>query len=162
MSIASKLPATTLDARGDRLRFSLANAINECEQEYRNSGTTGKAVSLGALLSAAQAQLTALSNPGALTVSSVAGDNTITAAEAATDLAVAGTATNLNGSSVEVLIDGLVVATVPVSANAYTTGTAIKAATWTALSLGTHTITVRATDAAGFLRSASRTVTRTA
>lgn len=54
MSIAAQLPKSTLDIRGDRLRFQLANAISEANIQA-DRGQYDKGTQLKALLTAAAA-----------------------------------------------------------------------------------------------------------
>ncbi len=54
--IAADLPAVTLDIRGDRLRFLLADAISECNIQA-DLGQYDKGTSLKALLTAAAAAI---------------------------------------------------------------------------------------------------------
>ncbi len=53
MSIASQLPASGIGGRGEKLRFQLAQVINECEEQARR-GQTDKTDSVLELLAAAQ------------------------------------------------------------------------------------------------------------
>ncbi len=59
MAIAADLPQSTLDARGERLRFLLAWAISECAIQ-QDLGQTDKTTNTIALLNAAIAKLEAL------------------------------------------------------------------------------------------------------
>lgn len=161
MTIAAQLPKTILDIRGDRLRFELANALNECEAQYRR-GKTDKSTSLAALLSAVQTKLSGMATVGSVTIAAISTDDKITDAEAASPVTVAITFTNVaNGVQPTVLVDGAVLAGVTigtVSAGAATvTMTAAAAA---ALAKTSHILTVSVVDSAALLRTATRTFTR--
>lgn len=159
MTIASQLPKTILDSRGDRLRFELANALNEVEAQYRRGGTD-KAASLASLLTAVQTKLSGLTSIGALTLSNVSSDNSISAAEAGSNIPVTGTTVNCNGQTATLYVDGVSRGTSTVSGNSYSIS--YSSANATALSIGSHTFEVRVVDNAGIQRKASRAVSRTA
>ncbi len=162
MTIAAQLPTSNLDIRGDRLRFQLANAINECEQQYRNGGND-KSTNTVALLNAAIARLTVLATVGSLTLGAVSGNDNITNTEAGSTVTAPVTTANFgDGAVLSVTLDGAVVAGVTVSnvtSNAATVSLTSAAAT--ALSIGTHSLTLTGTDAAGVARSSVRQFTRT-
>ncbi len=54
--IASQLPGSNIGPRGEKLRFVLAQVINECEEQARR-GQTDKTDDVLELLAAAQAHL---------------------------------------------------------------------------------------------------------
>ncbi len=161
MTIASQLPKSTLDIRGDRLRFLLANALNECEQQYRN-GKTDKATNTLALLAAVTTKLNGMTTVGSVTIPAISTDDKITDAEAASNVTVSVAFANVaNGTQPVVWVDGAPLAGVTiavVSSNAaLVTMTAAAAA---ALTKAAHTLTVRAVDNGGLTRSATRNFTR--
>lgn len=166
MTIAAQLPKSTLDIRGDRLRFQLANALNECEAQYRR-GQTDKATNTVALLNAVIAKLNGLTVVGSVSVGTVSGDNVITAAEAAAGtITVAVTFTNVaNGVQPTVRLDGSATATSGITISTVSSNSAtisITSAAAVALALSAHTLTVAAVDAGGITRSNTRSFTRTA
>ena len=163
MTIAAQLPKSNLDIKGDRLRFLLAAAINECEQQYR-LGAVDKSTNTVALLNAALAKLTPLAAVGSIALAAIYGDNTVTAAEAASPAAVAITTTNFaDGAALTVTVDGATTAgfsATAVASNAATLN--ITSAAALALSVGAHTVVISGTDSAGIVRTLTRTLTRTA
>lgn len=163
MTIAAKLPKSNLDIRGDRLRYQLANALNECEAQYRRGGTD-KTTNTIALLNAVIAKLTPMTTVGSLAVANLTADNVITAAEAASPVTAAVTSVNFaNGTVLTVLLDGAVVAGVTVSAISSNAATiTLTAAAATALSIGAHTLTLSGVDSAGVNRTVVKGFSRSA
>ncbi len=87
-----------------------------------------------------------------LAISTIAGNDIVTDAEAAS-VAISGTSVGLaNGTTVTIRIDGTLQGTTTVSSNAWT----LAAQNLTALANGAHTVTATAPNAAG----ASRAITR--
>lgn len=163
MTIAAQLPASNLDIRGDRLRFLLANALNECEQQYR-SGGTDKATNTTALLNAVITRLGAMTTPGSLTVANVTTDNNVTNAEAGSNITVNVTTANFaDGSTLTVVLDGVVTAGVTISVVGSNAATiTLTSAAATAIANGTHSLTVSGTDNAGVYRATVKQFTRSA
>lgn len=165
MTIAAQLPKSILDIRGDRLRFLLANALNECEQQYR-IGKTDKATNTLALLAAVTTKLNGLTTVGVINLGNISTDNVITAAEAASPVTMtAGTANFANGTVLTVRLDANTGATTGITVSNVSSNSAtvtLTSAAALALTIGTHTLTVSGTDSAGIVRSRTQTFSRTA
>lgn len=164
MTIAAQLPKSTLDIRGDRLRFQLANALNECEQQYRNGGVD-KATNTLALLAAVTAKLNGLTTISLLNIANISTDNVITAAEAAagTINVTVGTANFANGSTLTVKYDGATTAGITITTVSSNSATiSITSAAAVAMTIGAHALTVSGVDGAGLTKTTVKGFSRTA